>query len=220
MLQALLQSPLFAGLRPEEVQIALGYFIPRRYRKGQVIFKEGDLGQALYLVEEGLVRLYRTHLGGQERTLGFLAPGEGFGEMSLLDEAPRSASAEMLEEGRLLLLFREEYQSLLGRLPRFGHNLALLLVERLRAANLLMDLLVFEEVEVRVAFALWLAHRKTGQDLLPLSHAQVAGLAGSSRESATRALHALRKRGVLTLERGAVRILNPRLLEEIAHGLL
>ena len=135
--------------------------------------------------------------------------------MSLLDEAPRSTSAEMVEEGKLLVLFREEYQSLLRRLPRLGYNLALLLAERLRAANLM----AFEEVEVRVAFALFWTYRKTGQPLLPLSHAQVAGLAGSSRESATRALHALRKRGALALERGAVRILDPRLLEEIAYGL-
>jgi len=217
--QVLFQSPLFQGLSPQEVRTALGHFVPRRYRKGQLIFKEGDLGQALYLVAGGLVRLFRTHLGGQERTLGLLSQGEVFGEMSLLDGSPRSASAEMLEEGELYLLFREEYQSLLRRLPQFGHNLALLLAERLRAANLLLDFLVFEEVEVRVAFALWRAYQKTGQALLPLSHAQVAGLAGSSRESATRALHALRKRGALELERGAVRILDPRLLEEIAHGL-
>lgn len=219
MPQVLVQTPLFLGFSPEEVETTLSYFRRRHYRKGQLVFKEGDLGDALYLVEGGLVRLFRTHLGGQERFLSLLSPGEVFGEMSLLDEAPRSASAEIVEEGELLVLFREEYQSLLRRLPRLGHNLALLLAERLRAANLFMDFMAFEEVEVRVAFALFWAYRKTGQPLLPLSHAQVAGLAGSSRESATRALHALRKRGALALERGAVRILDPRLLEEIAYGL-
>ena len=79
-------SPLFHGLAPEEVDLALSYFQRRLYPQGKPIFYQGDLGQALYLVASGKVRLFRTHLGGQERTLALLGPGELFGEMSLLDE--------------------------------------------------------------------------------------------------------------------------------------
>ena len=86
-------SPLFHGLAPEEVDLALSYFQRRLYPQGKPIFYQGDLGQALYLVASGKVRLFRTHLGGQERTLALLGPGELFGEMSLLGEGERSASA-------------------------------------------------------------------------------------------------------------------------------
>ena len=105
------RSPLFEHLAPEEVRLARSYFLPLTYPKGKVIFHQGDLGQALYLVEAGQVRLYRTHLGGQEKTLGFVGPGGVFGEMSLLDGGERSASAVAEEESRLLALHREGYLS-------------------------------------------------------------------------------------------------------------
>ena len=110
-------SPLFHGLAPEEVDLALSYFQRRLYPQGKPIFYQGDLGQALYLVASGKVRLFRTHLGGQERTLALLGPGELFGEMSLLDEGERSASAVAVEDTELLALFREDYLALIRRLP-------------------------------------------------------------------------------------------------------
>ncbi len=68
-------SPLFQDLGPEEVDLALSYFVRLTYPRGKVLFHQGDLGQSLYLVERGRVRLYRTHLGGQEKTLGVVGPG-------------------------------------------------------------------------------------------------------------------------------------------------
>ncbi|RTI55824.1 Crp/Fnr family transcriptional regulator [Thermus scotoductus] len=213
-------SPLFQDMGPDETRLARSYFHPLTYPKGKAIFHQGDLGQALYLVEEGRVRLYRTHLGGQEKILGFLGPGEVFGEMSLLDGGERSASALAEEETLLLALYREAYLGLIRRLPLFAHNLARILAHRLRELNLELDLLAFEEARSRVAYALLKLLRQGYGPYLQLRHQALAALAGVSRETTTRVLHELKDQGVLRLFSGVVEVVDPGLLEEVAFGLV
>lgn len=213
-------SPLFQDMGPDETRLARSYFHPLTYPKGKAIFHQGDLGQALYLVETGRVRLYRTHLGGQEKILGFLGPGEVFGEMSLLDGNERSASALAEEDTLLLALYREAYFNLIRRLPLFAHNLAKILAHRLRELNLELDLLAFEEAKSRVAYALFKLFRQGLGPRFQLRHQDLAGLAGVSRETTTRILHELRDQGVLQFFPGGVEVVDPGLLEEVAFGLV
>ncbi|MFN4070532.1 MAG: Crp/Fnr family transcriptional regulator [Thermus caldifontis] len=213
-------SPLFQDMGPEEIHLARSYFQPLTYPKGKPIFHQGDLGQALYLVEEGWVRLFRTHLGGQEKILGFLGPGEVFGEMSLLDGGERSASAVAEEDTLLLALYREAYFGLIRRLPLFAHNLAKILARRLRELNLELDLLAFEEARSRVAYALLKLLRQGQGPHFQLRHQDLAALAGVSRETTTRVLHQLKDQGILRLSSGIVEVADPRLLEEVAFGLV
>ncbi len=163
-------SPLFQGFSPEEVEEALVYFRPLPYPKGRLVFRQGDLGQALYLVGRGQVRLFRLHLGGQERTLGYLGEGEIFGEMSLLEGKERTASALTEAESLLYALYPEEYFALIRRFPLVAHNLARILAARLREADLEMDLLSFEEAKSRVAYALLKLLRQGQGPLFLLSH--------------------------------------------------
>ncbi len=156
-------GPLFHGLTSEEA-LARSHFLRQAYPKGKPVFHQGDLGQALYLVERGRVRLFRTHLGGQEKTLGYVGPGEIFGEMSLLDG---SASALAEEKALLLVLHREAYLALIRRLPLIAHNLARLLAHRLREAGLELDLMAFEEAKSRVAYALLKLLRQGAVRLAP-----------------------------------------------------
>ncbi|GAB5601604.1 Crp/Fnr family transcriptional regulator [Thermus sp. FJN-A] len=213
-------SPLFQDLSPEEAGLARSYFQPLAYPKGKRIFAQGDLGQSLYLVERGRVRLYRTHLGGQEKTLGFVGPGGVFGEMSLLDGSERSASAVAEEDTLLLALYREAYLGLIRRLPLFAHNLARILAHRLREADLELDLLAFEEAQSRVAYALLKLLRQGHGPRLRLRHQDLAALAGASRETVTRVLHQLREQEVLRLAQGEVEVVDEKILEEVAFGLV
>jgi CRP/FNR family cyclic AMP-dependent transcriptional regulator len=182
-------GPLFHGLTPEEEALARSYFLRQAYPKGKPVFHQGDLGQALYLVERGRVRLFRTHLGGQEKTLGYVGPGEIFGEMSLLDG---SASALAEEEALLLVLHREAYLALIRRLPLIAHNLARLLAHRLREADLELDLMAFEEAKSRVAYALLKLLRQGIGPKIRARQQELAALAGASRETVTRALQELK----------------------------
>jgi CRP/FNR family transcriptional regulator len=210
-------GPLFHGLTPEEEALARSYFLRRAYPKGKPVFHQGDLGQALYLVERGRVRLFRTHLGGQEKTLGYVGPGEIFGEMSLLDG---SASALAEEEALLLVLHREAYLALIRRLPLIAHNLARLLAHRLREADLELDLMAFEEAKSRVAYALLKLLRQGMGPKIRARQQELAALAGASRETVTRALQELKAQGAVRLAPGVVEVLSPALLEEVAFGLV
>ena len=207
-------GPLFHGLTPEEEALARSYFLRQAYPKGKPVFHQGDLGQALYLVERGRVRLFRTHLGGQEKTLGYVGPGEIFGEMSLLDGSERSALAE--EEALLLVLHREAYLALIRRLPLVAHNLA----RRLREADLEPDLMAFEEAKSRVAYALLKLLRQGMGPKIRARQQELAALAGASRETVTRALQELKAQGAVRLAPGVVEVLSPALLEEVAFGLV
>lgn len=212
-------SPLFQGFSPEEVEEALVYFRPLPYPKGRLVFRQGDLGQALYLVGRGQVRLFRLHLGGQERTLGYVGEGEIFGEMSLLEGKERTASALTEAESLLHALYPEEYFALIRRFPLVAHNLARILAARLREADLEMDLLSFEEAKSRVAYALLKLLRQGQGPLFRLRHQELAALAGTSRETVTRALHELKALGAVRLGPGEVEVVAPELLEEVAFGL-
>ena len=213
-------GPLFHGLTPEEEALARSYFLRQAYPKGKPVFQQGDLGQALYLVERGRVRLFRTHLGGQEKTLGYVGPGEIFGEMSLLDGSERSASALAEEEALLPVLRRGAYLALIRRLPLIAHNLARLLAHRLREADLELDLMAFEEAKSRVAYALLKLLRQGMGPKIRARQQELAALAGASRETVTRALQELKAQGAVRLAPGEVEVPSPALPEEVAFGLV
>ncbi len=124
------------------------------------------------------------------------------------------------EDASLLVLYKEAYLGLLRRLPLFAHNLARLLAHRLREADLELDLLAFEEAESRVAYALLKLLRQGYGPELRLRHQDLAHLAGASRETVTRVLHALRDQGILRLAPGVVEVVSPGLLEELAFSLV
>jgi CRP/FNR family cyclic AMP-dependent transcriptional regulator len=219
--QVLAQTPLFRGLPPHALEIAREAFVARNYPAGKQIFAAGDLGGALYIVQSGRVRIYRTYLDGRERMFAYLNPGDVFGEMSLLDEEPRSASAEMVEEGVLLALYQEGYWTLIRRFPEVLHNLASILARRLREADLELEILSFEEARGRVAYALLKLKRQRFADggRMRLTHLELAQLSGTSRETVTRVLHALRDEKLIRMGNGYIEILDDQGLEEVLFGI-
>jgi CRP/FNR family cyclic AMP-dependent transcriptional regulator len=219
--QALAQTPLFRGVSEAALQVAREAFVARSYPAGKLIFEAGDLGAALYVVQSGKVRIYRTYFDGRERMFAYLGPGEVFGEMSLLDDQPRSASAEVVEDAVLLVLYQDGYWSLVRRYPEILHNLAVILAKRLREADLELEVLSFEEARGRVAYALIKLSRQlyNGGNKLRLTHMELAQLSGTSRETVTRVLHALRDEELVKLGSGSVELLDPTGLEEVMLGL-
>lgn len=219
--QVLAKTPLFQGVSPQALEVAREAFVTRNYPAGKVIFEAGDMGAALYIVQSGQVRIYRTYLDGRERMFAFLGPGEVFGEMSLLDGQPRSASAKTTVDSVLLVLYQDAYWSLVRKWPEILHNLATILARRLRQANLELEVLSFEEGQGRVAHALSKLYRQGYGDKLriKLTHQELASLAGTSRETVTRVLRAFCEEGLVKVRFGYVEILDPAGLEEVLFGL-
>ncbi len=111
--RALSGMQLFRGLAREGLERIEAIAGEERYQEGTFVFKEGDMGDKLYLILEGKVRISRNLAGMGEEALAILGPGEAFGEMSLIDDTPRSADAHVHESTRLLVITRESFEDLL-----------------------------------------------------------------------------------------------------------
>lgn len=131
--------PIFAELHNRELGYLVHSLHVRTYRPGEVIFVEGDIGRALFILESGKVDLSRRGPDGAPAPLYTLQPGDFFGEMALLESLPRSATATAVETSRLHLLYRTKLDSLLASQPRIGvaimSHLSRLLSARLRRAQ-------------------------------------------------------------------------------------
>jgi CRP/FNR family transcriptional regulator, cyclic AMP receptor protein len=134
--------PLFQGLSKRELGIVLLAAQPRQYQVGEQLFVEGEPGKAIFIIRSGKVELTRRTNKGQ-RTLGLLGPGQMFGEMALLDNVKRTASAVIKEEGTILLLYLATLNELIERNPRMGvqllRNISIMLSTLLRRANQDLD---------------------------------------------------------------------------------
>ncbi|WP_457638097.1 Crp/Fnr family transcriptional regulator [Oceanithermus sp.] len=218
-------SLLFDGVDGTGLEIAAQALRPLSFRAGQRIFEAGDEGHALYIIQRGKVKISHCNLDGKEKILAYLSPGKIFGEMSLVEEKPRSASAQAINETVLYTLYAEEYWSLIKRYPRVAHNLARVLAQRLREMNHEVEVLTFEESRGRVAYALLKLYRhefgeptRRGR-VLPLTQRELADIAGTSRETVTRVINEFQNRGYLRSETGQIEVFDPAGLEKVLYDL-
>ncbi|MCX5794687.1 MAG: cyclic nucleotide-binding domain-containing protein [Elusimicrobia bacterium] len=130
---------LFRDLRFGELGHLVQSLHSRTYHEGEVLFVEGDIGRALFILESGQVELTKAGPDGKPQKIYTIQPGEFFGEMALLEQLPRMATATALERSQIFLLYRSKLESLLNYHPRIGvqimTHLAQLLSARLRRAS-------------------------------------------------------------------------------------
>ncbi len=132
---------LFEGLPERAVALVASKLMEKGYLAGEAIFLEGDVGRACFIVVEGRVEVTKANKSSsREEVLAVMEPGDFFGEMTLLDELPRSATARAVDPSRLFILYKTHLDELASESPRIAakllHNLARLLSARLRRQNL------------------------------------------------------------------------------------
>ena len=193
---------MFAGLEPEARERVMAAAVPRTYRKGQLLFVEGDPGESLIILRRGAVAVFRTASTGERAVLSVVRPPDVLGEVSLLDGAPRSLSAEAIEDCSALALSRGAFIELIHASPR-------MLDAVLRALGSLIRRLteqnadhVFLDLPGRVAKTLV---RLAGDSPAPmitidLNQSQLAEMAGGSRQSVNQAIGSFANRGWLRTE--------------------
>jgi len=225
-LRALLQRvPLLENAPERALDIAAAAVRKRVYEANTTVFQEGDKGEALYILARGLVKLSKVDLGGHEKTLAILQPPEFFGEMALLGESTRSATAVTLGEVHAYLLFNDDFRKLISDYPAISLNLTATLAARLRGMDDESQVLSYKDAQGRVAYVLLRLYRggvvdlESDRALVRLTHQELANLAGTSRETVTRALKALEGEGVIETRPKEVFITDPEGLEEILHGI-
>ena len=211
----LANTPLFAALDNDAAAALRSCMNETKVARGRTLFNEGDPGDKLYVVTEGKIKLGRTAADGRENLLAVLGPGEMFGELSLFDPGPRTATATAVTDTTVLGLGHGDLQPWLTGRPEVASHLLGALAQRLRRTNEAMADLVFSDVPGRVAKALLDLARRFGvqaEDGLHVTHdltqEELAQLVGASRETVNKALADFASRGFLRLEARAVVILD------------
>ena len=182
-----------------------------KLNKGQVLFKEGQEGDRLYVVVHGKIKLGTTSADGRENLLSILGPGEMFGELSLFDPEPRTSTATAVTDARLVSLAHDAVMGLVTSSPQTSLELLRRLAQRLRKSNEVLADLVFADVPGRVAKAIMDLGERFGvqkEDGLHVNHdltqEELAQLVGASRETVNKALADFAARGWVKLEPRAV----------------
>jgi len=217
--------PVFATLAREDLERIAEVAVPRRFEPGEVVFREGDASDTCYIVRSGNCRAVREHPDGRTITLATFGPGEIFGELAMFEEERRSATVEATDELQVVGLLGGDMRRLMREHPEISLRLVIALGRRLRETNERLARQSFQTVQSRVATVLLqLVERTsgehldgdgpTGEDVLIMAtQADVAKLAGSSRESASRFMAVLERAGVVSQGRGRLIVHDPRALQ-------
>jgi CRP-like cAMP-binding protein len=213
--EVLRSAPLFRELDDEAASALRASMAEVRLARGDVLFREGDTGDRVYVVIDGKVKLGRTSSDGRENLLAILGPGQMFGELSLFDPGPRSATVTAVTDTVLLSLANEDMLTWLTGRPEVARGLLLQLGQRLRRSNDTLADLVFSDVPGRVAKALLDLSTRFGvpseegvRVVHDLTQEELAQLVGASRETVNKALADFAGRGWLRLEQRSVVILD------------
>lgn len=205
----LARVPVFSSLGQPELERVAEVVVPRRFAAGEVVFREGDASNTCYIVKSGGARAVREHIDGRSLTLAHFGPGDIFGELAMFDDERRSATVETLEDTETLAILGGDMRRLLHAHPEIAVKLLVALGRRLRETNERLTRQSFQTVQSRVASVLAeLAEAARaegppdGDVLITQTQAELAALAGSSRESASRFLAVLERAGIITQGRG------------------
>ncbi len=209
--ELLTRVPVFEALGDEDLRQVASVAVPRRFSRGHVIFREGDSSDTCYILSSGHARAIRAHQDGRTITLAHFGPGDIFGELAMFDDERRSATVETLEDTEAIAILGGDMRRILREHPDIAAKLVISLGRRLREANERLTRQSFQTVQSRVAIVLidLIAQARAegapdGDVLLRITQADIAQLAGSSRESASRFLETLRRAGVITQGRGRI----------------
>ncbi len=212
--------PAFSSLGDEDLARIAEVTVPRRFEAGEAVFHENDQSDTCYVIRSGHVRAVREHTDGRSITLATLSPGDIFGELAIFDQERRSATVEALEETEAVAILAGDLRRMLREHPDIALRLLAALSRRLRETNERLSRQSFQTVQSRVAAVLAelvAAARSEGAAqadvLITATQTDVAQLAGSSRESASRFLAVLERAGIITQGRGRLTVHDPGALE-------
>jgi CRP/FNR family transcriptional regulator len=214
------QAPLFATLADDELARVAVVAGTDHFEPEEIIFREGEASSSCYVICTGHACALREHPDGRAITLARFGPGDIFGELAMLDNERRSATVQALDELDVITILGPDMRRLLGEHPGIAVKLIMALGRKLRETNERLTGLSFQSVQSRVAKVLAQlvqtarAEGAPARDVLITStQAELARLAGSSRESASRFLAVLERAGIITQGRGRLTVHDPAALE-------
>jgi CRP-like cAMP-binding protein len=220
----LAKAGIFQGVEPDAAEALAAQLETVTYPRGSAIFSEGELGDRLYVILDGKVKLGRHSPDGRENLLAIMGPADMFGELSVFDPGPRTSTAVAVTEVRLATMDRVAMRSWITKRPEIAEQLLRVIARRLRRTNNSLADLIFTDVPGRVAKALLQLARQFGirddghlRVTHDLTQEELAQLVGASRETVNKALAVFGQRGWLRLEGKSVVILDHERLSRRAR---
>ena len=207
--------PLFSELTDSELDSIVALASTTQVAKKSIVVQEGELGNALYVILKGSVKISYYAPDGREVVLSLLQEGSIFGEMSLLDKQPRSATVSTLEESKLAQLRQKDFERLLLNQPQITLKLLTEVVSRLRRTSMVLERISTMDVPHRLYDYIQDYCKRFGKEdadgfssvKLP-THQLIADQLSTSRETISRAISALKKEEIILPSegRGEVRV--------------
>ena len=218
------QVPLFKELRPEDITILCESTRTITLKKGEVLFRKDDEGTALYIIQQGSVKIVLPSMAGDEIIPAIFTRGDFFGEMSLLDGMPRSADAVAMEPCELLVLNRSNFLDFIKGNENVIQSILSALSMRLRRTDDLLEDTCFLNISARFAKKLVELAEEHGEqegDLifinLDLKQRDLASMVGATRESINKELRLLREKGLISMIGNQIQIYNLEFLRRRIH---
>lgn len=213
------KSILFNGLPPDHVEKIAGIAVERFFGKGEFIFSEGDAGIGFFLVKEGLVKIFKVSLDGKEQILHIFGPGEPFGEVPVFSGEDFPASAEAIDETKVLFFPRSAFVKLIHNHPSLALNMLAVLSMRLRQFTVQVENLSLKEVPARLAaYLMYLSEEQDTPDsvTLKISKGQLASLLGTIPETLSRIFQKMTAQRLIQVEGRHIRLLDPTGLKALS----
>lgn len=212
--------PAFSTLEHDDLERIAQLAVPRTFEPGQIVFREGDASDTCYIVRSGRARAVRAHPDGRTITLATFGSGDIFGELAMFEDELRSATVEAVQRTSVVAVLGPDMRRLMVEHPGISARLVVALGRRLRETNERLAKQSFQTVQSRVAVVLGelvaqavVAGGSEQEVLVTATQADLAKLAGSSRESASRFLAVLERAGVISQGRGRLVVHDPAALE-------
>jgi CRP/FNR family cyclic AMP-dependent transcriptional regulator len=212
--QTLKAVPFFTQLSDRELDVVRAVATEKSYPKNAVVLTEGEMGDSLFMIQTGKVKVFIGDEDGREIILKILGPGDFFGEMSMIDKQPRSASVTTIEPAMFLVLSHAAFERCVEQAPRIANMVMRVLAQRVREADRKIGTLALMDVYGRVASTLLeLSVYSNGKLMVgeKLSQQDLANMVGASREMVNRILKDLSERGFISIESKSITIINREL---------
>ncbi|WP_259497553.1 Crp/Fnr family transcriptional regulator [Desulfofundulus thermocisternus] len=210
--------PIFAGLSDEQLAEIARLVLDRKYRRGHIIFMEGEPGEAFYILKSGRVKIYKQDEEGREHILHYINPGEVFAEVVLFDGGEYPACAAVVEDAHVGLIRNRDMDALILKNPSIALALLKVMARRLRVSQRQIMELALKDTTRRLASALLELAAEHGEPegggiriTVPLTNQELANLVGTSRETANRILGELRRDRAVAVSRQGIVIYRERL---------
>ena len=213
---------LFEGITPSEMHEMEKITRMEEVKKRQPLYLPGDPSSNVYLLKQGRVKIANTAPSGKEVTFEILEPGEVFGELEVLEDTPRSTSAEAIDDTLICVIPRKEFDEYLAMHPSITVKLTKLIGLRLRKIQSRVEDLVFRDVPARLAHLLLELSKNAGvtnqQGIrlkVKLTHQEMANLIGCSRETVSTIIGQFRDQGLLQIDGRTIILLKEKELTKL-----